>query len=232
MKHSYPLPLLCIALLTCCSDGVDRAAAVIDEDLLRKDVTILAGDRMEGRAPGSYGDKLARKYLARRLGDMGYTAAARGGVWEQPFDIVGILSNMPEEYASWARKKDWDQDLDMPRIAAMARRHQPGLLVVDRWVAGPFEDYLTPEQKKAMMVDGAQPHCDEPIEAAMICSHPGSTSGALLGAVSGLPVGQPKTSSLPNPVLIAVGPTTVYAFKYKPRGFKVKELSPVRRILL
>jgi alpha-L-fucosidase len=35
----------------------------------------------------------------------------------------------------------------MPAIAAMARRHQPGLLVVDRAVGGRYENYRTPEQE-------------------------------------------------------------------------------------
>ena len=34
----------------------------------------------------------------------------------------------------------------MPKIAAMAREAQPGLLVVDRTVHGPYENYQTPEQ--------------------------------------------------------------------------------------
>lgn len=38
------------------------------------------------------------------------------------------------------------EDVDIPGLAAMARRHQPGLLVVDRAVGGPFENYRTPEQ--------------------------------------------------------------------------------------
>ena len=38
------------------------------------------------------------------------------------------------------------QDIDMPRIAAMSRSYQPGLLVVDRTVAGEFENYQTPER--------------------------------------------------------------------------------------
>lgn len=38
------------------------------------------------------------------------------------------------------------QDIDMPKIAAMARRHQPGLLVVDRTVPGEYENYQTPER--------------------------------------------------------------------------------------
>ncbi len=81
----------------------------------------------------------------------------------------------------------------------------------------------SPEQQIAMMVDGAQPHCDEPLQSAMICSHAGSmasllTSKFLLAGGGGIP----RTSELPNPVLIAVGPTTVYAFKYRPKGFKIK----------
>lgn len=38
------------------------------------------------------------------------------------------------------------QDVDIPRIAAMARRYNPGLLVVDRMIAGEYENYQTPEQ--------------------------------------------------------------------------------------
>ena len=44
-------------------------------------------------------------------------------------------------------KVPWQQDIDMPRIAAMARKNQPGIIIVDRDVHGPFENYRTPEQK-------------------------------------------------------------------------------------
>jgi alpha-L-fucosidase len=39
------------------------------------------------------------------------------------------------------------QDIEMSKIAGMARRYQPGLLVVDRTVQGEFENYQTPEQE-------------------------------------------------------------------------------------
>ena len=39
------------------------------------------------------------------------------------------------------------QDIRMDRLAAMARRHQPELIVVDRTVGGEFENYRTPEQE-------------------------------------------------------------------------------------
>ena len=41
----------------------------------------------------------------------------------------------------------WNQDIDMPGLAAMARSHQPGLIVVDRAVGGKYENYRTPEQR-------------------------------------------------------------------------------------
>jgi len=63
------------------------------------------------------------------------------GAWVRP------LNNMPKEFESWGKKHNYNQDVDMPRIAKMARQHQPGILVVDRWVNGFYENYLTPENK-------------------------------------------------------------------------------------
>jgi len=40
-----------------------------------------------------------------------------------------------------------DQDIDMAKIAAMGRRNQPGLIVVDRAEGTEFENYRTPEQQ-------------------------------------------------------------------------------------
>ena len=39
------------------------------------------------------------------------------------------------------------QDIDMPRLVENARRKQPGLIVVDRAVPGPYQNYLTPEAR-------------------------------------------------------------------------------------
>ncbi|MEA1876803.1 MAG: alpha-L-fucosidase [Bacteroidota bacterium] len=43
-------------------------------------------------------------------------------------------------------KYPYDMDIDMKTIAERARKAQPGMLVVDRWVQGDYENYLTPEQ--------------------------------------------------------------------------------------
>lgn len=63
------------------------------------------------------------------------------GGWVRPLETV------TDEVRAWgAAIPAWNQEVDIPRIAAMARKSQPGLLVVDRTVAGPYENYQTPEQ--------------------------------------------------------------------------------------
>ncbi len=63
------------------------------------------------------------------------------GGWVRPKETVN------DEVLSWgAPIPDWDQKIDMPAIARMARDAQPGILIVDRTVHGPYENYQTPER--------------------------------------------------------------------------------------
>lgn len=62
------------------------------------------------------------------------------GGWVRPFNTI-------DPKISWQKSIPYEQDIDMARIAKMARSHQPGLLVVDRTVTGEFENYVTPEQQ-------------------------------------------------------------------------------------
>jgi alpha-L-fucosidase len=62
------------------------------------------------------------------------------GGWVRPFSTI-------DSTVSWQRTIPFNQDIDMARIAGMARQKQPGLLVVDRTVSGEFENYVTPEQQ-------------------------------------------------------------------------------------
>lgn len=56
-------------------------------------------------------------------------------------------STITEEVRNWGYDiPTWEQDVDMSRIASMARERQPGIIIVDRSVHGPHEDYRTPEQ--------------------------------------------------------------------------------------
>ena len=78
------------------------------------------------------------------------------------------------------------------------------------------------EQMMETMVAPVREHCPEPIDVAMICSHAGSMAMAGIAAVTRVGPGLTRTSDLPNPVLIAVGEANVYAFKFAPKGFKLK----------
>ncbi|MFN8357225.1 MAG: alpha-L-fucosidase [Spirosomataceae bacterium] len=63
------------------------------------------------------------------------------GGWVRP------LHTVTDEVLSWgAPIPEFSQEIDMPSIARRARSNQPGLLIVDRTVHGPYENYRTPEQ--------------------------------------------------------------------------------------
>ena len=60
------------------------------------------------------------------------------GGWVRPFSSI-------DTSVSWQKAITIEQDINMPRIAKMARAKQPGLLVVDRTIGGEYENYTTPE---------------------------------------------------------------------------------------
>lgn len=55
-------------------------------------------------------------------------------------------STITDEERPWI-KTTYPQEINMHRIAAMARKNQPGILMVDRSVYGYYQNYLTPEQQ-------------------------------------------------------------------------------------
>ncbi|WP_300661450.1 alpha-L-fucosidase [Fluviicola sp.] len=62
------------------------------------------------------------------------------GGWVRPMNTID------DEVLSWgAPIPQWNQELNIGKIAGMARSHQPGMIVVDRTVQGPYENYQTPE---------------------------------------------------------------------------------------
>ena len=63
------------------------------------------------------------------------------GGWVRPRETV------TDEVRAWgAPIPDWDQQVNMPKIAEMARKAQPGIIFADRTVHGPYENYQTPER--------------------------------------------------------------------------------------
>ncbi|MBF9066614.1 alpha-L-fucosidase [Streptacidiphilus fuscans] len=92
-----------------------------------------------------------------------YDTAAEPDRWQRFKEFThGQIEELLSDYgpidllwldAGWVRAPR--EDLDMPALAARARELQPGILVVDREVHGPQEDYRTPEQQ---VPDQVQPY--------------------------------------------------------------------------
>jgi len=75
------------------------------------------------------------------------------GGWVRPRTEAEIRQRVGSPDYDFARLQS--QDIDMPRLVSTARGLQPGLIVVDRAVPGPFQNYLTPE---ARVPDEPIPH--------------------------------------------------------------------------
>ncbi|HEY1139280.1 MAG TPA: alpha-L-fucosidase, partial [Lysobacter sp.] len=109
----------------------------------------------EWATPNRHTNYDTRKHPERWHRFVKFTHAQIGELTSQygPLDILWLDGG-------WVRNRDtmddaangtagvpWPQDIDMPGLAALARRNQPGLIVVDRAVGGRYENYRTPEQK-------------------------------------------------------------------------------------
>ncbi|HWW92282.1 MAG TPA: peptidase M28, partial [Vicinamibacteria bacterium] len=68
------------------------AAQSIHAERLRADVRFLESDLLEGRVPGSLGDRLAQAFIAARMEGLGLEPGAPDGSWFERFDIVGVSS--------------------------------------------------------------------------------------------------------------------------------------------
>ena len=92
------------------SDATEEAAEEITADLMRGYVIELSDDKYEGRGPGSRGDEAARAYLVRELEKLGLEPGAADGSWQQPFDLIGVTSEQPDEWTF--RHEDSDVTLE------------------------------------------------------------------------------------------------------------------------
>jgi Zn-dependent M28 family amino/carboxypeptidase len=86
---------------------------------------------MEGRGPGTDGDRRARAYLARRLQQAGYEPAFAGESWEQPFSIVGVTTELPER---WVFRNQGGREISFKRweeYMGASGRQQPQTVIDD-----------------------------------------------------------------------------------------------------
>ena len=78
--------------------AAEQATQEITAEYMRDIIVEISDDKYEGRGPGSRGDVAARKYLADELEKLGLEPAAADGSWEQPFDLVGVTAEQPDEW--------------------------------------------------------------------------------------------------------------------------------------
>ena len=67
--------------------------------------------------------------------------------WKQIEELMTGYGSIDILWLDGGQVRPPRQDIDMNGLAAMARTHQPGLLVVDRTVSGENENYRTPENE-------------------------------------------------------------------------------------
>ena len=70
--------------------AAQQAAAQIDPERIRASVKFLADDKLEGRGPGTEGDRMAAKYLADQLASYGVTPAGDNGSWYQKVPLYAV----------------------------------------------------------------------------------------------------------------------------------------------
>ncbi len=78
------------------SPAIQTAGEKIDAASLRSHIRFLADDLLEGRGPGSRGDRLAQLYISTELESLGIQPAAADGSWFQPVPLVGISTTTPD----------------------------------------------------------------------------------------------------------------------------------------
>jgi Zn-dependent M28 family amino/carboxypeptidase len=98
------LAAVAVAQTPAVPDAVEQVArSYITRAGLEAPIRFLSSDLLEGRGPATRGDQLTRLYLQTRLEGMGYRAAFGTGAWQQPFDIVGIKSQLPKHWSFQGR---------------------------------------------------------------------------------------------------------------------------------
>jgi len=69
----------------------------ITQGAIRGGIRFLADDLLEGRQPGSTGDRLTQLYLSTQFQGMGLEPILPDGEWLQPVPLVGVTTQAPEQ---------------------------------------------------------------------------------------------------------------------------------------
>ena len=143
MKRCAAIAIPFILFLTACNGGGDApvraslpadavtAAGVITGSALRESVTAIASDEMMGRGPGTEGDRLARAYLAGRLEAAGFSPAFGDSGWEQPMSMIGVTTELPENWVFRTSGGDEISILRSDEFIGGSGVQEPGAVIED-----------------------------------------------------------------------------------------------------
>ncbi len=154
----------------------ERAAArSMRESRWRADVRFLSSDLLEGRGPGTRGDRLAREYVASRFEAIGLEPGASGAAWEQPVELVGVTAHTPPELRvtrgteTVSLRRGDDAIAFAGSEAAEARIDNAEIVFVGYGIVAPehaWDDYKGADlQGKVLLVMNNDPESDEQLFA-------------------------------------------------------------------
>ncbi|MBA5686107.1 M20/M25/M40 family metallo-hydrolase [Rugamonas apoptosis] len=113
-----------LALCACAAAGAAPTAAPlhVDTDAMLSQITTLASDEFEGRAPGSHGETLTIDYLQQQLKKLGLEPGNPDGTYLQAVPMVGISTHptlsyragagapvklaYPEQFVAWSARTE------------------------------------------------------------------------------------------------------------------------------
>ena len=151
------------------------AARVIQASGIRADVRFLAHDLLEGRGPGSRGDKLTQAYIASRLEGLGLEPGAPDGSWFQRFELVSVTTRAPKvlraqrgsESAEFALAEDYAAESGV--AAPQAKVENAEVVFVGYGIVAPeyqWDDYKGVDLKgKVLLMMNNDPEDDPTIFA-------------------------------------------------------------------
>ncbi|MBV7539244.1 M20/M25/M40 family metallo-hydrolase [Duganella sp. sic0402] len=115
-------PLLSTLLLAICACEAHATAPKIDSAALLEQITTLASDEFEGRAPGTRGEVMTIDYLQQQFKKLGLEPGNPDGTYLQEVPLVGISSHpvlsygatklrFGEDYIAWTARADKQLDV-------------------------------------------------------------------------------------------------------------------------
>jgi Zn-dependent M28 family amino/carboxypeptidase len=107
---------------------VSEAAAVISADVLLQNISTLASDEFEGRAPGGRGEELTVQFLTREFQRLGLQPGNPDGTFVQSVPLIGFTSHTE---ASFRIGERMITPVNLEDIVAISRRFVPEVRVDD-----------------------------------------------------------------------------------------------------